>query len=82
MEDRKKKRLGFAAMLAMTFIWGTSFVILKTTLDSISTLYVLALRFTGAAVIMAAFGAREWKKADRKYVLGGALMGVFLFLAY
>jgi len=66
----------------MTFIWGTSFVILKNTLESISTLYILAVRFTGAAVIMAAVGAREWKTADRKYLVGGALMGVCMFLAY
>ena len=81
-QDKRKKRLGLAALFAMTFIWGTSFVILKNTLESISTLYVLAVRFTGAAVIMAAFGAREWKTADRKYLIGGALMGVSLFLAY
>ena len=80
--DKRKKRLGLAALFAMTFIWGTSFVILKNTLESISTLYILAVRFTGAAVIMAAFGAREWKTADRKYLIGGALMGVSLFLAY
>lgn len=66
----------------MTFIWGTSFVILKNTLESISTLYILAVRFTGAAVIMAAIGAREWKTAGRKYLVGGALMGVCMFLAY
>ena len=80
--DKRKKRLGLAALFAMTFIWGTSFVILKNTLESISTLYILAVRFTGAALIMAAFGAREWKTADRKYLIGGALMGVCLFLAY
>ncbi len=81
-EDKKKKRLAFAALIAMTFIWGTSFVILKNTLESISTLYILAVRFTGAALIMAVFGAREWRKADRKYLIGGALMGACMFVAY
>ena len=80
--DKKKKRLAFAALIAMTFIWGTSFVILKNTLESISTLYILAVRFTGAALIMAVFGAREWRKADRKYLIGGALMGACMFVAY
>ena len=81
-QDKKKKRLAFAALIAMTFIWGTSFVILKNTLESISTLYILAVRFTGAALIMAVFGAREWRKADRKYLIGGALMGACMFVAY
>ena len=81
-QDKRKKRLAFAALIAMTFIWGTSFVILKNTLESISTLYILAVRFTGAALIMAVFGAREWRKADRKYLIGGALMGACMFVAY
>lgn len=80
--DKRKKRLGRAALFAMTFLWGTSFVILKNTLESISTLYILAVRFTGAALIMAAFGASGWKTADRKYLAGGALMGACLFAAY
>ena len=80
--DKRKKRLGRAALFAMTFLWGTSFVILKNTLESISTLYILAVRFTGAALIMAAFGVREWKTADWKYFIGGALMGACLFAAY
>lgn len=80
--DKRKKRLAIAALIAMTFIWGTSFVILKNTLESISTLYILAVRFTGAALIMAVFGAREWEKADRKYLIGGSLMGVCMFAAY
>ena len=81
-QDKRKKRLAFAALIAMTFIWGTSFVILKNMLESISTLYILAVRFTGAALIMAVFGAREWRKADRKYLIGGALMGACMFVAY
>lgn len=78
----KKKNIGLIALLVTTLIWGTSFVILKNALDSIPTLYIMAVRFSGAAIIMAVAGAREWKKADITYVKAGILMGVCMFLAY
>ncbi len=80
--DRSKARLGRICLLITTLIWGSSFVILKNTLDSISTLYVLAFRFTGATVLMALIGIRELKKLDRAYITGGVVMGLFLFSAY
>lgn len=81
-KDKKYAALGRLALLATTMIWGTSFVILKNTLDSVSTLYILAFRFTGAAVLMLLLGLREMKKLDMGYLKSGGLMGAFLFLAY
>ncbi len=74
--------MGRIALIMTTLIWGTSFVVLKTTISSIPTLYVLAFRFTGAALIMLILGARHLKKIDKSYLLGGGLMGVMLFIAY
>ena len=74
--------LGRAALLLMSLIWGSSFFILKNTLESVSTLYVLAIRFSGAAVLLCLFCLRDLKKLDRAYLFGGALMGVCLFAAY
>lgn len=83
----KKKGLsgvacGRLALLATTLIWGSSFVILKNTLDSVGTLYILAIRFTGAFLLMLILGWRELGKLDMGYLKGGAGMGVCLFLAY
>lgn len=82
MIDSKKATLGRLAILATTLIWGTSFVILKSTLESVSTMYVLAIRFLGASVLMLLIGCRELKKLDKGYFIGGIGMGVFLFIAY
>lgn len=81
-KNKKNAAIGRLALLGTTLVWGTSFVVLKSTLDSISTLYILAFRFTGAALLMALLGIRELKNLDRGYLKGGALMGVFLFIAY
>ena len=80
--NTKMALLGRAALLLMSLIWGSSFFILKNTLESVSTLYVLAIRFSGAAVLLCLFSLRELKKLDAKYLRGGAAMGVCLFIAY
>lgn len=80
--DKKNAVLGRLALLAMTFIWGTSFVVMKNTLESISTLYLLAVRFSGAALLMLPLIFRERQKLDAGYWKGGGLMGLCLFLAY
>lgn len=80
--SNKNKLLGRGSLLTTTLIWGTSFVVLKNTLDSVSTLYVLAFRFAGAAVLLCVFCLKELKKLDRAYIKGGALMGLCMFLAY
>ncbi len=79
---KKKEMLGRGALLLTTMIWGTSFVIMKDTLESVPTLWLLAIRFTGAAALMALFGARRLKTIDRGYLRGGVRMGVCLFVAY
>ena len=80
--NTKSTLLGRAALLLMSLIWGSSFFILKNTLESVSTLYILAIRFSGAAVLLCLFGFRELKKLDGKYLRGGAIMGSCLFIAY
>lgn len=78
----KKKNLGRAALLLATLIWGISFVLMDLALNSISTLYILAFRFLGAAVILLIAGFRELKKLNWRYAGAGALMGTVLFTAY
>ena len=79
---RNKKTVGRLPLLGCTFLWGTSFVVLKNALDDMPTLWILAIRFTGAALLMALFGLKKLRMLDRGYWKGGALMGVFLAVAY
>ena len=78
----RKANIGRLAILATTFIWGTSFVLLKRTLDLVPIMYILAFRFLGAALLMLPFCAKDLKKIDGSYLMGGTLMGICLFVAY
>lgn len=82
MSKRAKTVTGRLSLLIVTLIWGSSFVVLKNTLESVTTLYVLAFRFTGAAALMLLIGFPKMKKLNADYWKGGALMGLALFCAY
>ncbi len=80
-----KKNLGFWGRLALfvtTLIWGTSFVILKTTLDTVPTLWVLAIRFTASALILGLIAGKKLFAMGKATVKGGVLMGLCLAAAY
>ena len=78
----RKSALGRLCLIGCTFLWGTSFVVLKNALASMPTLWILAIRFLGAALLMMLFGMKHLNKLDRGYWVGGAVMGVFLTAAY
>ncbi len=82
--DKKTENavLGRMALLLTTIIWGTSFVVLKDALDQMPTLYVLAFRFTGAALLLFLLGMKDIKKLDKSYFTQGVLLGIALFIAY
>jgi drug/metabolite transporter (DMT)-like permease len=77
-----KSALGRAALILATVIWGISFVLMDFALGSVPTFYILAIRFTGAAVILFAISAKRLKKIDRAYVKWGAVLGAALLAAY
>ena len=74
--------LGRAALLVMTLIWGTSFLMQKNTLSEVPTLYLLAFRFTGATLFIFLSFIKQMKNFDRQYVWNGIVLGVLLFLGY
>lgn len=80
--NNNKANLGRTCLILTTLIWGSSFVILKSALDSITPLWVLAIRFSGAAVLMLIACLPRLKKLDKRYVTGGCLMGLCLSAAY
>ena len=73
---------GAAAMFFATLVWGTTFVIMKDTLDDVKPLFLLAVRFTIGAVLLALVCIPRFKKLDGAYLAHGALMGVMLCFGY
>ena len=82
MPAKDHSTLGRLALLGTTIIWGSSFIILKNTLNSLPTLWILAFRFSGAALIMALAANRQLKTLDRRAFKYGLAMGAALYCAY
>ena len=80
--SRRLAALGRLALLGATLLWGSSFVVLKNTLDTVPALWILALRFSGAAVLMGLASVRQLRALDRRGLMGGVLMGLALYAAY
>ena len=82
MSEAVLKKLARPLIVIATLIWGSTFFILKDTLDDVSVYFMLAFRFTLAAAILALVFWKQWKGIDRSYFLAGGIMGTVLFLAY
>ena len=86
MNSQKKtdmpSRLSPFLLAAATVIWGGTFVVMKQSVDVLPTFWLLAIRFTAAGLVLALVFLRRWRYVSRGCVAGGAVMGLFLFLAY
>jgi len=79
---RKYTVLGKLAILAATLFWGTSFVVLKDTLDLVPPNFLIALRFTGAGIFLAIIFWKRLLGVTKQMLWQGCIIGIFLFLAY
>ena len=69
-------------LVLMTFIWGSTFVLIKAALVSISPLLFNAIRMTLASVIMAVLYRKQMVKLTPQACRAGVVVGIFLFLGF
>lgn len=74
--------MGRLAIFSTAVMWGTSFVVLKNTLSSMGTMWVLAIRFTVSAFILSFIARKHITRINSKCFKGAVLMGLCLAAAY
>ena len=79
--EKLLRRLAKPMLLATAILWGMSFMMMKTSTDSIPPMFLGAFRFTGGAAVVALLFIRHWKKCTFDYIWRGAVIGFVLFLA-
>ncbi len=82
MSPRVMRLLAKPMLLSSALIWGTSFFMMKNALDDLPVFFLLAIRFTSGALLLALVCLRKWKNFTWDYLWRGAIIGAFLFLAY
>lgn len=69
-------------IVCATIIWGSSFLIMKQTVDGIPVFTLLATRFTVAGVLLSLVFWKKWRLLNKETLLGGGLLGTLMFLGY
>ena len=82
LSERSIKILASMGLILTTMIWGFAFVVMKNSVDVIPPTYLLAIRFSMSAVLLALLFHKNMMKADRETVLCGVILGAFLCLSY
>ena len=82
MSPKTMRLLAKPMLFAAALIWGTSFFIMKNTLDVMPVFFLLAIRFTAGAALLSLAAWTRWKDFSPDYLWRGAVIGGFLFLAY
>ena len=70
------------ALAFCTLLWGSTFVVVKNSLDHASVFIFLALRFTLAGICMAAFRPQVFRVLQREEIFAGVRLGFFMFCGY
>ncbi len=71
-----------AALVAVTAVWGLTFVQVKDAVELYPLFAFLALRFAIASATLAAPAARRLRLLDRRGALAGAALGLLLAVGY
>ncbi len=82
------KKIEIAALIGIVFVamlWGLAFVVVKSSLDFVTPMYMLAYRFTVGGVVLGLIFLprliRAFKERGMKVLFRGTLIGFSLYLA-
>ena len=78
----KRELMADAILVLTAFIWGTGFVVMKNTLDSVPPGAIIAIRYSIASVLTAIMFRKHLKGLERGDVFRGAIVGLLLAGAY
>lgn len=82
MKLENKKLVSTVALLIVALVWGTSYAIIKDTLEVVSPLTLMTIRYLGSALILSFLFINRLLKVDWQDMKHGAIIGVFMFGAF
>ena len=82
MNQKSTSVLASAGLILTAAIWGFAFVVVKDSLDYVGAVYMIAIRYSMAALVMGLIFLKKWRQLDARYLRHGLLTGIFLFTAY
>ncbi len=77
-----KRRQADLSMLAISFIWGSTFVLVKNALDDIGPFMFIGIRFILAFLILSLASYNNMATMRVSAIKPGIIIGAFLFIGY
>ena len=71
VSPKAMKLLAKPMLFCSALIWGTSFFVMKNALDAVPVFFLLAIRFTAGAILLALVCWRRWKAFTPDYLWRG-----------
>ncbi len=78
----KQEHIADLFLLSVTVFWGSTFIIVKKSIEIMPTFAFLSLRFWLASAILIVLFFPKFKKLNRTIIRDGVLLGIMLFLSY
>lgn len=82
MKTKNKIVISELSLLIVAFIWGAGFIVVKNSLDHISPLWLMASRFSIAAVAVTIIFFSKIKKVNKGSLMSGIVCGIFVYFAF
>ncbi|MBH1941410.1 DMT family transporter [Mobilitalea sibirica] len=83
MNIETKRNIGAkSALFGASLIWGSSFLIVKTSMDVMDPHVLLGLRFMTGCLLLVIIFYKKLKALNMDYLKKGAIIGICLFLGY
>lgn len=77
-----KQNLAILSLLAVTAIWGSTFILVKWTVESLGVYYFLFLRFTLATVLLILIFHRRILKTSWRTIWASLLLSCLMFIVF
>lgn len=80
--NNKLNLLGQFLLFLATLAWGSSFLILKNTIEEVPGIFVVGIRFFSASILLGLIFFKRIKNLDRETVKSGIVLGLIIACAY
>lgn len=81
-QSRRRQVIADVALILVTLIWGSTFVMVKDVVAGFPVYRFLTIRFALATLALILLAARRLVSATKKQIGAGVLIGLFLFGGY
>lgn len=82
LNSKNQNLIGQLLLLSATIVWGSSFFVLKETIEKVPAFFVIGIRFLIASILLAMIFFKKVKNINKTTFIRGLILGIILSGAY